>query len=284
MGVSRGQVGGGMYKNVLLYQGSKSRMVKHIIRLIPRDVDNFVELFCGSAVLSLHLSGVRIYLNDLDKKIYNFFRVLRDDSMRERFIKLCRLSPFDRATFDEAKAAIESDDPVYRAWGLAVRNMYSFGGLCKAWAAYPIGVEGRAVNFGGNLQNKCDYIESNHFKNFIKYAHVENKDALEVIRNLKNRPKRYKLFFYADPPYIGTDTGSYEGEYNIEDFIALLEELASIKDHRWMLSCFKGDKVEYYKDKYGWQSKSVIERSGVKKSQVKEEMLYWNYDLENRLL
>ena len=272
-----------MYKNVLTYQGSKSRMVKHIIPMIPKDADNFVELFCGSAVISLNLSGIRILLNDRDKNIYNFFRVLRDPKMRVDFVERCRLSPFDRATFDEAKEAMKSDDPVYRAWGLAIGNVYSFGGMGVGFAVNAL-CEHRFANFGNANLIKLDYIDSDHFKTFIKYAQVENKDALEVIRNLKSKPKSYKIFFYADPPYPETSQKSYVKGYTMDNFVELLEELASIKDHRWMLSCFRNDAVEEFKDNLGWQSKAIIERAGTSNATTKEEMLYWNYELAKGLL
>ena len=261
-------------------------MVQHILPLIPSNTQNFVELFCGSAVVSLNIKRARIHLNDLDGNIYNFFKVLRNEELRFKLCDLLSFSPFDHKTFTEAEEAMKGNDPLQRAWGLMVRNQYSFGHMCVGWATNSICTGARTSNFGGVMLKKRDFISSKYFDRFIKLAQIDSRDALEVLDNLKGREKRFKMFFYADPPYPSTDQKSYEHKYTMDDFENLLKSLSTIKEHKFLLSCFKNDVVEQYANDNRWYSKSFKQSSGagiIGEASYKTEMLYANYPINNDL-
>lgn len=271
------------YLTILKYHGSKSRMVKNIIPLIPKDIEHFIEAFCGSAVVSLNVKNTSILLNDLDKNIYNFFRVLRNNEQRKELISILDYTPYCQDTFNEAREAIKSDDKVKSAWGFMVRNEFSFGGMCKSYGDSGAYTRGGSGAFGDLLQCKKNNINSSLFNNFIGNSQIYSKDALEFISKYKDLPKIRRLFFYCDPPYPNTGQSGYKHKYTMDDFDRLLIVLSSIKNHKFLLSCFKNDIVEQYANDNGWYSKSFKQVSGPESTCFKTEMLYANYPITNDL-
>jgi DNA adenine methylase len=62
----------------------------------------YIEPFGGAAnvLLRKRKSEVEVY-NDLDSRIVNFFRVLRDEAKFAEFQRMCSLTPYAREEFVE---------------------------------------------------------------------------------------------------------------------------------------------------------------------------------------
>ena len=71
----------------------------------------FVEPFGGAAnvLLSKRRSEVEIY-NDLDARLSNFFRVLRERDSFDELVRLSTLTPYSRADFEQLAAMEEPED------------------------------------------------------------------------------------------------------------------------------------------------------------------------------
>ena len=145
------------------------------------------------------------------------------------------------------------------------------------WATGAVVSDDRRVLNGSQLLTKRHYIKSNDFASWVKRVQIENKDAIEIIENYAKRHERFKFVFYCDPPYPQT-AQTYEHKYNMADFEKLLETLAAIKNHKFILSTFPNDCVEAFGRKYGWQKEEFEQLGGPKSDVKKVECLYYNYE------
>lgn len=181
---------------VLRYHGSKFRLAPWLLEFFPPH-RSYVEPFAGSAsVLMQKRRSAAECINDLDDRVVNVFRVLRDPVLAEHLRRRLELTPFARAEFNAAYAPTE--DPVEQAARTIVLSFmghgsdsvgrgYRTGFRCKdsegralpskEWATWPE----QAPLFCARLRGVA----------------IENRDALEVIARLDSAD----TLFYVDPPY-----------------------------------------------------------------------------------
>lgn len=186
----------------LRYHGGKFRLAPWILGFFP-DHKIYVEPFGGAASVLLLKERVNseVY-NDLDSRIVNVFRVLRDQETAAELKRRVELTPFSREEFD----ATYSDpvDNIDAAHKTIVRSFMGHGSdsatrSCRTgfrakchsralpsieWAKWP------------------DAIPA--FTNRLRGVVIEHRDALEVIQRYDTEG----TLIYADPPYVfSTRTG-----------------------------------------------------------------------------
>jgi DNA adenine methylase len=112
--------------------GGKSRLAPRIVKYFPPH-RTYVEPFGGSAavLLAKEPSSIEVF-NDIDKQLFNLFRVLRHEPSFRQLQKGLELTLYSRAEFDLAKQ--QSNDPVEAARRLVVRQRQSRGGLGDSWS------------------------------------------------------------------------------------------------------------------------------------------------------
>jgi site-specific DNA-adenine methylase len=97
-----------MSKAPITWFGGKSRQLHWLLPLFPPH-QVFVDVFGGSGAVLLGKppSPVDVY-NDIDGRLVNLFRVLRDEEQAQRLIKSLELTPFSRSEF----MACADPDPI----------------------------------------------------------------------------------------------------------------------------------------------------------------------------
>jgi DNA adenine methylase len=164
----------------LRYHGGKFRLAPWILQFFPPH-GCYVEPFGGAAGVLLRKPRVyaEVY-NDLDGEIVNFFRVLRDPTMRADLVEACRLTPYARDEFDLAYEP--TDDALERARRTCVRAAMGFGsaGATKATTGFRTDTRRK---YGTAQHNWADYPAAlgaigERFTGVL----VENRDAIEVIQ------------------------------------------------------------------------------------------------------
>lgn len=209
------------------WHGGKWRLAPWIVSHFPPH-RVYVEPFGGggSVLLRKPQSYAEIY-NDLDGRIVNIFRVLRDEAKAERLVRSIELTPFARDEFEVAyRASIECDD-VERARRLLVICLMGFG----------TNAHGRKSGFRAN-SNRSGTTPAHDWRNFpgalpaivdrLRGVIIENRPALEVIAQ-HDGPE---TLHYLDPPYLPEtrDRGAdYEHEMTREDHVALLQHARSLR-------------------------------------------------------
>ncbi len=186
--------------------GGKSKLANWIKFHLPTH-KIFVDVFGGSgAVLDAVVSpGDKRYVyNDLDAKIYVFFKVLQGRG--PEFADLVRLTPYSRRFFDEAIEIINDPeklsqlDDIDQALAFLIANRQSFG--AKMMPPWSITRDGE-VNYEtwGNLHDLVTDVHEKWRKVFL-----ENLDYRELITKWDDETTT----FYLDPPYEGVESDYYD--------------------------------------------------------------------------
>lgn len=207
-------------------------MASKIVPLLPEH-KVYVEPFCGSAAVFFkkgrpevsNQDHYREVLNDKDGRIVNFFRVLRDVEQSKELIRLLELTPYSKEEYYWAKG-YDGDDPIEkaRAWFVGINQSFGgkpFNGWGRSKAA-----RHHAVSYAiktKHLGPICSRLQG---------VYIEQDDALQIL----SRWDSTNTCFYLDPPYPGTDQGSYKG-YTQGDFEALCAAAAKVKGSV-VLSCY----------------------------------------------
>lgn len=258
-------------KTPVTYYGGKQQMAKHIVPLLP--VHNlYCEPFCGGAAIffAKEKSNVEV-LNDTNRELINFYRVVQNDfGLLEREIQI---SLHSRDLHRKASVIYNHPDlfsDIKRAWALWVLSAQGFAGqIDSSWGydvsknSTPKKIANKREAFNLDLAIRLQDIQ------------LECADALYIIRSRD----RVDSFFYCDPPYYNSDMGHYDG-YSLNDFTELLDALSNIKG-KFMLSSYPSPILKDYTKRHGWTTKtfdskvSVNAKAGNQKT--KTEVITMNY-------
>lgn len=262
-------------KTPITYYGGKQLMVKHILPLIPEH-NLYCEPFAGGAAIFFAKPQSKVeVLNDTNRELINFYRVVQTD-----FTSLEK----------EVKITLHSRD-LHRKASVIYNNPDMFSELKRAWALWVLSSQG----FAGQLDSSWGFDKSknstpkkieNKKEAFtidlairLQQVQLECADALYIIRSRDNK----EAFFYVDPPYYNSDMGHYDG-YSKDDFEALLKLLSTIQG-KFLLSSYPSEVLNDYTYHHGWNRQgfkskvSVAAKSGKQKGKV--EMLTANYDINH---
>lgn len=257
----------------LRYHGGKFRLAPWLLQFFPPHAC-YVEPFGGAA--GVLLQKPRVYAevyNDLDGEVVNFFRVLRDPTLRADLIEACRLTPYAREEFEQAYEP--TDNPLERARRVCIRAAMGFGsaGATKAstgfrtdtrrkygtaqhnWAAYPEHLASIGERFAGVL--------------------IENRDAIDVLQAHDG----HDTLLFVDPPYVHETRhmrkrGGYRHELSDADHRRLLEALQAV-DGMVVLCGYATDL--YDAALRGWRRHSTEARiSGGRGTAIRTEVVWLN--------
>jgi DNA adenine methylase len=229
--------------------GNKEKFLDKILKHIDYEPDYYVEPFAGSGVVLLntepHFCDV---LNDLNKNVVNFFKVLQDPDTLEELLFKMEMHPYSREQFqDYLNSELEGLDAAVAFWYLTIASFSKKG-----------------QHFGRRMENSSDAKKIYDRLPFFRKIHerlldvkVLNKDCFEVIEKYDSE----STIFYIDPPYVS----AYNGMYDEEDFgerehRRLLQLIGDI-DGKVILSgepCDYYDEMKYWDYRECWQAQANI--------------------------
>jgi DNA adenine methylase len=206
--------------------GGKYYLARRIVTFMPRHL-HYVEPFCGGCSVLLARDpddpalaagdtsqdrGVSEVINDLDGRLTNFFRVVRDPDAFPRFHRIVSSMPLSRPEWEAARDhAHDGADPVADAAAFFVTCRMSRSGLRKTFtpltrARTRRGMNGNASEWLGAVDGLAEVLAR------LRRVVMESLPALELIR----REDGPRTLFYCDPPYLHetrsttTEHGSFE--------------------------------------------------------------------------
>ena len=194
------------------YLGSKARVVKDILPLLPYD-KRYVEPFGGSGavLLARRASNVEVF-NDRYAGVVAVYRCVKDAVLLGRLVDWLEATIYSREDFLFCmKDWNSADDIVERAGRWLDLNNYSFGGKNNAFGR-DLGRRGI-----GSLRDKVKLLYPVHDR--LKYVLIENNDYRAIIRDYDIEG----TIFYLDPPYLGTPQSNYECTFNDKDHREMLD-------------------------------------------------------------
>lgn len=215
------------YKSCINRYGGKFYMKDEIIALFPDDYKFYVEGFGGAAhILFRKEPSIAEVYNDKDEDLYNFFKVIQDDDLRERLIFQLQLTPYSRYEFEQSKIVFPEDDLIERARKFYVRTMMSVNSIGESFSI--------SRNSRGGMGQKANQFINHVDKNMdlcgerLKGVIIENLDILELIDKYDCKD----TFFYFDPPYIANtrvNADVYKYEMTNKQHIKMVDRLLEIE-------------------------------------------------------
>ena len=222
----------------LKWHGGKHYLASKIVGLMPRHLHYVEVFFGGGAVLlarnpndpSLWLpphKGVSEVVNDLNGRLVNFWRVLRDEAVFPKFVRMTQATPLARAEWEAAHAHTAGNDPLADALAFFVDCRQSRSGLMKGFTPVTRSRTRREMN--GNVSewlSAVDGLADVHAR--LRRVFIENIPAVHFIR----REDASGTLFYCYPPYLHETrkaTSAYAFEMTEADHQELLDLLRQCK-------------------------------------------------------
>ncbi|MEM7101379.1 MAG: DNA adenine methylase [Pseudomonadota bacterium] len=251
---------------VIRYHGSKYRIAEWVVSHFPPHRE-YVDVFggAGSVLLSKPQAKLEVY-NDLDSRIVNLFRVLRDPEKAAELIRSLELTPFAR---DELEACYEDCEcPVESARRLIVRAYQGFG-ADSAVRGHRTGFRSTRTDGFTPAKEWMKYPPAvSEFVQRLQGVIVENKSWDQLIPHYDSED----CFMYLDPPYLletRTARRGYRHEMEDEEHEALLRLIKS-SDSMFAISGYDSD---LYNDLLaGWEKRTL--RARAEKNKPRIEMLW----------
>lgn len=200
--------------------GGKAMIAKKVVQAFPLSESYrvFVELFAGSLsiLFAKPRGGHMEIVNDINADLMNFWRVLKNDGRRMHWE--LENTPYSQSLYSEYRNSLKPEscdlmDELERAvrWfyvqraevlGRAGSGTWSFS---TASMKLKYGINGDAVAYQNAVARFPEIMER------LKYVQTPCMDYLQVLKHFDS----HATLFYADPPYIGTES-YYDGEFDHE--------------------------------------------------------------------
>lgn len=187
--------------------GGKSLTAARIVPHFAR-APLWCEPFFGAGSVFYHLASdayQRAAVNDLDRSLMTFFRVLRDRA--DDLVRACELTPYSR---DEFIACLErSADDMEEARRVWVRGRQGFAG--KARTAGDWGRSDAATWNPGKAEAKLQALRA--YASRLRGVAIDSVDAVEFV----DKWGHAGAFIYCDPPYVAASRSGEDYEHEMDD-------------------------------------------------------------------
>lgn len=226
------------------YVGNKYKYLKQIHPLFPKNINNFIDLFCGGTDVSINTQATFKYANDINENIINIYRAFQTKTIDEILsfidyrIKEFNLSKTNAEGFLLYRNLYNINDNYHTPLDLFTLSRFSFNNKIS----FNINKEFNA-SFGWyhsdfNLNQRAN---TRAMHAAIKNINFTSLDFKKFDISVFNNPND---FMYVDPPYLISsaqyNTGSrLIGEkWNLQDDLDLYTYLdqANKQGLKWALS------------------------------------------------
>ena len=283
------------FKTPLRYPGGKSRACTKMDQYLLKvsDCKEYREPFLGGGSVAIHITKkyphLDIWVNDLYKPLYNFWRVLQDeDDGNALYETLCDLKsrypdpvygPKEKdyelpakELFLKSKEIVNDDNEsdTSRAVAFYIVNKCSFSGLTESSS---FSKQASVSNFSVRGIEKLP-----GYSQLIKDWKITNKSYEELLTDSKD------VFTYLDPPYDIKDNlygkkGSMHNTFNHDDFAADCDryigpQLISYNSSNLVKERFDGWKTVEFDLTYTMRSVGEYMRE----QEARKELLLFNYE------
>jgi len=277
MTTKKEKIGNKLQKPFLKWVGGKSQIINNILSKIPKEMNNYHELFLGGGsvlfgVLSLQKQNKitikdKIYAYDINSDLINVYKNIQNN--KDELFRLLKLymneydslkgSVINRkpTSIEEAKTSKES----YYYW---IRNKYNtidkdtiecsalFMFINKTCfrGMYREGPNGYNVPYGHYKKTPAILSEQelNYISDLIKDVEFIQSGFNDSIKNVKRGD-----FVYLDPPYAPENSKSFVGYvangFNLDAHKSLFKAIKNLKKIKFVMSNAKVDLVtDTFKD------------------------------------
>lgn len=295
--IFRKKIKEGYIKSPLNYTGGKHTLLPQILPYFPKDIDHFIDLFCGGANVGVNVSSNKIILNDKNRKVINLMEMFKDNNSEVIINKVENII----TKYNLSKTSINGYEyyDSNSSNGVGKYNKIKYENLRKEYNSMQENNSDKVfyfftlIIFSFNNQirfnsegmynmpvGKRDF--NNRIKEKVKYfCDVLQNKNIDIISNDFREVKLKKdSFIYADPPYI-LGVASYNEqdgwtEKDEKDLYAYLEK-QNKKGIKFALS-----NVIEHKGKENKILKEWIKRNNFKKIIIEKNYNNSNYQNKNK--
>jgi DNA adenine methylase len=212
-------------RSPLFYVGDKYKLMKQLVNLFPKEINNFYEPFVGGGTVFLNIEAKKYFLNDINKHLINIHKLLitssknpenffknaekiihkyklshsykKDivpDSLKKEF-KKTYYARFNKEGYDKLRLCVNNyhkNDPLI----LYILLVYGFNRMLRFNGGGKFNLPVGNVDFNKNVVNALnDYFDFVHNKRIS----ITSKDFKRFFSD-----KKYSKndFVYLDPPYL----------------------------------------------------------------------------------
>lgn len=261
--------------------GGKHYLADWVIERLPPHC-HFVEPYFGGGAVLLNKDplGVSEVCNDINARLINFWRVLADENLYQKMVRILQATPCSEERYQRAEQASANRTTQPDSDILSVDAAVDFFVMCR---------QSRAATFKGftNLAKTRTRGGMNELPNAwwraiegmpsvyerLKRVVILNRPAVEVIRTQDGKD----TLVYADPPYVHetrTTTDSYEHEMSLEQHEELLDVLCGMKG-KFALSGYDNALYRKHLGQFEKHERKIVNQAaGGKKKRVMVECLW----------
>lgn len=222
----------------LKWYGGKQYLADKIIAMMPKHLHYVEPYFGGGAVLFRKpCEGVSEVVNDLNKDLTNFWRVLQADKWFTLFQRVIEAMPFSEVEWNDSVEHGCTLLNVGKAVDFFIRYRQSRQGLGKGFATVTRNRTRRGMNEQvSSWLSAIEGLPECHAR--LKRVLILNHRAIDVIKE-QDGPN---TLFYLDPPYLQeTRTAKWsfgDFEMSADDHAQLLAVLSNL-DGKFLLSGYR---------------------------------------------
>lgn len=265
------------YYSPLRYPGGKNCIFPFISRLFYENQligAGYAEPYAGGAGLALRLlfEGYveHIYINDLDKSIYAFWKCIIDnpDEFCE-WIDKVDISIDNWQKYKNIQRKSETYKLIELAKSTFFLNRTNISGVIKGGIIGGLNQIGKyKIDARFNRQGLIDRIQK--LKSVKNRISVSNLDGLHFVKNIDN--KQEEILIYLDPPYLQKGANLYMNFYSKKDHKQLSEKVLKLKKN-WVVSY---DNHEFILNLYADHRKIVHELSQSASNRMGDEIFIFS--------
>lgn len=211
-----------LIKSPMNYIGGKHKLLPQILPLFPKDINTFVDLFCGGFNVGVNVEANKIIGNDLCKEIIEVYKGIQKEGLENSL----NLIKNEISKYNLSKTNEEGFKQIRNFYNEGNKEWYIFYAMLTHAFNYQIRFNKKGeynMPFGRNRS----YFNPTLERNFIKFAKaIEEKNIIFTNHNFKDLKINLLNkddFVYLDPPYLIT-CASYneQGGWNEEEEYSLL--------------------------------------------------------------
>lgn len=274
-----------MYKHLspLRYPGGKASLWLYLKRVIDENELSevtYIEPFAGGAgaALNLLINGYvkEIILNDLDKRIYKFWRAILNHT--DEFIGRIISTPVTVEEWRKQKKLLHNKEFIECGSDIEVGFASFFLNRCNRsgiLSSGPIGGMKQDGNWKIDARfNKVGLIH--RIEKITKYKakiKLYNKDGIKFLEQylLRRSANKARLLVYLDPPYYQRGRDLYKYYMENSEHKSLGKFLKKHSDFRWIVSY---DDIAFIRNIYRGIPKNYFEmRYSIHRASIRKELL-----------
>lgn len=214
-----------MIKSPIFYMGNKERLIKKgLIELFPNNINTFIDLFCGSGVVSLNVNAKNKILIDNDINIINLINYFKNNNPNN-IIKDVEeiINNYQLPTFSTDARKFKGDRNIFKEKYNILKNDYNNSRSIKLLYVLNIFSNSHMLRFNSrgefNMPFGNGYFTDKCKENILNNTYNElttliNSDFRDINIDLLKKDD----FIYLDPPYLNTDATYNENKgWSIND-------------------------------------------------------------------